>query len=203
MDKRIYLYPLWVRIWHLLNAICFLILIISGLSMQYASVEYPIIRFDLAVSMHNFAGVGLLFLYVFFVLSNIFTPNGRFYRIRLKGFTGRLRKQFHYYTNGMFSKQEPPFPVNPDRKFNPLQLVAYVSAMYLLIPVVLITGLALLFPETIIHNVLGWSGIQLTAILHSAIGFILSIFMVVHIYFCTMGKKPGSSFRSMVTGYHE
>ncbi len=203
MGKHLYLYPVWVRLWHLLNAISFLLLIISGLSMQYASVEYPAIRFDIAVSMHNFAGVALLFLYLIFVLSNIFTSNGRFYNIRLKGFPGRLRKQFHHYTFGMFRKEDPPFPVTRDRKFNPLQLIAYVSAMYVLLPLILVTGLALLFPETILMNVFGWSGIQLTALLHSAVGFVLSLFMIIHIYFCTMGKKPGSNFRSMINGYHE
>lgn len=185
-----------------MNALSFLTLIVTGLSMQYSSLKYPLIRFDIAVSLHNIAGVVLLVLYSFFVLGNIFTTNGRFYRIRLKGFFSRLKKQFHYYTLGMFKKEETPFPVNADRKFNPLQLVTYVVAMYILLPIILITGLALIFPEMIFENVFGRSGIQLTALLHSIIGFFLSLFMVIHIYFCTLGKTPAANFKSMINGYH-
>ena len=30
-----YLYPKWIRVWHVLNAMLFLIIIVTGLSMQY------------------------------------------------------------------------------------------------------------------------------------------------------------------------
>ena len=53
MSKKVYLYPVWIRIWHLANAILFLILILSGLCMQYSNPQYPVIRFDIAVAMHN------------------------------------------------------------------------------------------------------------------------------------------------------
>ncbi len=202
MSERLYLYPVWLRLWHVLNAISFLILILTGLSMQYASIKYPLIRFDIAVSMHNTAGIVLLGLYVFFILGNLFTPNGKFYRIQLRGFIGRLKKQFHYYTRGMFRKESAPFPINEKRKFNPLQLISYVGAMYILLPIILITGVALIFPEMIFENVFGRSGIQLTALAHAIAGFFLSLFMVIHIYFCTLGKTPSANFKSMWNGYH-
>lgn len=185
-----------------MNALSFLILIVTGLSMQYSSLKYPLIRFDIAVSLHNIAGVVLLVLYCYFVLGNLFTSNGKFYRIRLNGFFLRLKKQFHYYTFGMFKKETAPFPMSSERKFNPLQLATYVGAMYILLPIILITGLALIFPEMIFENVFGRSGIQLTALLHSIVGFFLSLFMVIHIYFCTLGKTPTSNFKSMINGYH-
>ncbi len=53
----VYLYPVWVRLWHLVNALLYLFLIITGLSMQYSNPEYPMIRFDIAVSMHNISGI--------------------------------------------------------------------------------------------------------------------------------------------------
>lgn len=202
MSERLYLYPIWVRLWHVMNALSFLILIITGLSMQYASIKYSIIRFDIAVSLHNIAGVILIILYAFFILGNLFTSNGKFYKIQFKGFFSRLKKQFHFYTRGMFKKEPTPFPVNEKRKFNPLQLVSYIGAMYILVPLILVTGLALMFPEMIFENVFGRSGIHMTALLHGIIGFFLSLFMLIHIYFCTLGKTPGSNFKSMMNGYH-
>ena len=53
MSERLYLYPIWIRLWHWTNAILCLVLIISGVSLQYSNPEYPIIRFDIAVTMSN------------------------------------------------------------------------------------------------------------------------------------------------------
>jgi len=60
-----------------------------------------------------------------------------------------------------------------------------------------------LFPELIIEKVFQSSGIFLTALLHTVIGFMLSMFLVIHVYFSTMGSSPVSNFKSMINGYHE
>ena len=64
MENKLYLYPGLIRIWHFLNAILIILLIISGLSMQYSDPLNPLFRFDLAVSMHNIAGFILIFDYL-------------------------------------------------------------------------------------------------------------------------------------------
>ena len=203
MSSKIYLYPVWVRLWHLLNALMIIVLILTGVSMQYSNPGAPFIRFDLAVSWHNIAGIILTFNYLIFIIGNIATPNGKFYRLKVKGLINRLMKQFQYYTFGVFKKQPAPFPVNEQRKFNPLQKIAYAFIMYLFMPLLFITGWALLFPETIWLNVFGVSGIFLTALLHIVMGFVISVFLLVHIYFCTFGAKATTSFLSMINGYHE
>lgn len=203
MSERLYLYPVWLRIWHWTNALMFLFLIITGLSLQYSDPGYPMIRFDIAVSIHNIAGIVLSISFFFFVISNTLTGNFRFYKYEKEGFGLRLMKQFRYYLFGIFQKESSPFPVTKDRKFNPLQKLSYLLAMYILMPVMIITGFALLIPEVNINNVFGFSGIHLTDLLHITSGFVLSIFMVVHIYFCTIGKSPISNFKSMFTGWHE
>jgi thiosulfate reductase cytochrome b subunit len=103
----------------------------------------------------------------------------------------------------MFKGEKHPFPVTIERKFNPLQKVTYVLAMYLAMPMLIISGLGLLFPEVTINRVFGVSGLILTDILHITMGFFLSIFMVIHIYTCTLGARPTSLFRGMITGFHE
>ncbi len=63
-----YLYPKWIRAWHLLNAVMFLILIITGISMQYTDKENAayVVGFAKAVKWHNFAAFVLDFkLYIF------------------------------------------------------------------------------------------------------------------------------------------
>lgn len=201
-DEKLYLYPLGIRIWHWTNALMFFALILTGISLQYSGPNFAIIRFDYAVRYHNIAGVVLSISFVFFVLYNRFTVNGKYYKVKRKGFYKRLNKQFQYYTFGVFKHESSPFPVSEKRKFNPMQKLSYILVMYLMMPVIIITGFALLFPEVNLTSFFGISGIYLTDLLHVTTGFVLSVFMVIHIYFCTFGKTIGSNFKSMFNGWH-
>ena len=203
MAEKIYLYPVWVRLWHAANAFLCILLILSGISMQYSNPDAPLIPFEAAVSMHNISGIILTLSYFFFFLGNLFTPNGRYYRMKLKGLARRLTLQARYYLFGVFRGEHAPFPVTRERKFNPLQQISYVFVMYIAFPLLFITGWALLFPEFIIRQLFNMSGIFLTAQLHIVMGFLVSLFLIIHIYVSTMGKTPSSNFKSMVNGWQE
>lgn len=202
-DHKIYLYPLWVRIWHGINALSIICLIATGISMQYSSIDYPIIRFDRAVLLHNIFGVLTAVNYVVFVVANLFTGNAKAYIFNVKGLIQRLVIQGNYYLFGYFKGDPKPFPISKEQKFNPLQKLAYTGTMYLFVPIVIITGFSLLFPETIFENVLGFSGIKITAITHASFGFLISVFLIIHLYVASVGKKPLKNFRSIVNGFHE
>ena len=202
-EEKIYLYQRWLRLWHALNALFCLFLIATGISMQFSNPKVPLIRFDIAVSIHNIFGILLTINYLLFFFGNIFTWNGRHYRISVDGFYHRLLSQFRYYTQGIFKGEHPPFPVNKELKFNPLQQFSYVIIMYIMIPIIVVTGLGLMYPDFIPTQLLGISGLHLTDLFHVIVGFIISIFMFIHIYFCTIGKTPVSNFKSIVDGYHE
>jgi thiosulfate reductase cytochrome b subunit len=199
-----YLYPKWLRAWHVLNAFLFLILIVTGLSMQYTDKENTgyIVGFSIAVKWHNFAAIILTINYILFVTGNLITKNGRYYRIDRQNFLSDLIIQLKYYSWGMFKGEKHPFPVTELRKFNPLQKVSYVLSMYIAVPLLIISGFGLLFPEITIKSFFGVSGLILTDILHITMGFFLSIFMIIHIYTCTLGAKPTSLFWGMISGYH-
>lgn len=203
MENKLYLYPGLIRIWHLLNALLIVLLIVSGLSMQYSDPLKPFLRFDLAVSIHNIAGFILIFNYLLFIIGNTISKNGRHYRIQLKGLAERLMIQFRYYTYGIFKNESAPFPVTKKMKFNPIQQVTYFMTMYVLMPLIFITGLPMLFSGAFIRQLLGSQAFFVTDIFHITIGFLLSIFLIIHLYFCTFGAKPTSNFKSIITGYHE
>jgi thiosulfate reductase cytochrome b subunit len=102
----------------------------------------------------------------------------------------------------MFKGEKHPFPVTEKNKFNPLQKISYILAMYVAVPLLIISGVGLLLPEITIKSLFGISGLILTDILHITMGFFLSIFMVIHIYTCTLGARPSSLFWGMISGYH-
>lgn len=200
--KKIYLYPLWLRIWHHVNAVLMLALILTGVSMQYSNPDYPLIRFDIAVSVHNISGILLTLSYFYFFLGILFTSIGRHYVMR-QGFIKAFYLQAKYYLFGIFRGEPHPFPVNAERKFNPIQQITYNVIQHAITPVTFVTGWALLYPETIILNVFGYSGIMLTSLLHVAAGFLISVFLIIHLYFITVGHSVTSNLKSMITGYHE
>jgi thiosulfate reductase cytochrome b subunit len=75
--------------------------------------------------------------------------------------------------------------------------------MHAITPFTFITGWALIFPETIVLNVFGYSGIMLTSLVHSIAGFFISIFLVIHLYVITIGPSTTTNLKSMIYGYHE
>jgi thiosulfate reductase cytochrome b subunit len=200
-NQPLYLYPVWIRLWHILNALLCLILIITGLSIQFSNPSITV-KFNVAVAIHNVAGVILSLNYLIFFLGNLFTINGTHYIIEVKGFFKRMKMQFHYYTVGVFHKKAAPFPVTTESKFNPLQQFSYVAIMYVILPLVIFSGIGLLYPEITVKSLLGISGLDYTDLLHLTCGFFVSLFMFIHIYFCTFGKTTWSDFISMITGYH-
>jgi thiosulfate reductase cytochrome b subunit len=203
-EERLYFYPVVIRLWHLINAVLCLLLILTGISMQFSNPQYPMIRFDVAVSIHNIAGILLIISYFIFILGNIITKNWRYYKIKPRGMFASLKLQFIYYTRGIFEKMETPFPLSAERKFNPLQLFTYLMIMVIVFPFLMITGIFMLYPEIFIPTkILGISALHLTDLLHITLGFIVSVFMFVHVYFCTIGRTPLSNFKGMITGYHE
>ncbi len=202
MEEKIYLYPVWVRVWHWLNALLFVSLLFTGLSMHYASVHSYLIPFNLSVEIHNICGIILIGNFLFFMFANRFTWNGKYYKISSKGYFRDLWKQMVYYSWGIFKKEDKPFPVNKDRKFNPLQQFSYIIALYVIIPLIIISGIGMLFPEITIPKIFGLSGLWLTDLLHQVMGYAITVFWIIHLYFCTIGGTCTSNFRSMVNGWH-
>lgn len=200
---RIYLYPKWIRLWHAINALTFLMLIVTGISLHYATGETSIIPFQVSIGIHNVCAIILSINYGVFVIGNMFMGNGTYYRKWRKNLWPKLWKQFHFYAIGIFKGDPHPFPITKKQKFNPLQKVSYVFAMYFGMPLLIVSGIALMFPEKISNTIFNISGLLFYDVLHIVVGFVLSIFLVIHLYTCTLGDKPGTLFKSMINGYHE
>ena len=201
--EKLYFYPVWLRIWHGFNALGILTLIITGISMQSSIESAQVIGFNFIINLHNIAGIIVTLSYFIFFAGNLFTPNGKFYIVKPKGFLKRPIRQAYYYAWGMFHDEKPPYPISEKRKFNPLQKYAYIIVMYMVVPVVIITGIALLFPEIIIDKIYTFSGVFVTAVFHSTMGFFVSIFLIVHLYIASIGKSPIENFKSIITGWHQ
>jgi thiosulfate reductase cytochrome b subunit len=201
-QQMIYHYPVYIRIWHLLNALFMLVLIVTGLSMQFSDPDGFTIPFWITIRMHNVSGICLTASYLIFLFGNHITGNRKHYRIQWKGLKQRLSRQLRHYFSGYFRGDPPPYPVTAETKFNPLQAITYALAMYVGMPLVVVTGWGLLFPEAVLDRLFGVNGLILTDLLHVIMGFLLSVFMIIHIYVTTIGMHPVKNLRSIITGWH-
>lgn len=97
MSERIYLLPVWLRLWHWTNALLILTLAVTGYSVHFADPKLSPVPFELAVSVHDVAGVSLVALYAFFVVANIVSGNWWQYVPKPPGILNRCLVQTRYY----------------------------------------------------------------------------------------------------------
>jgi len=107
---------------------------------------------------------------------------------------------FVYFIGNMITPNGKYYIIKPQGFLK--KPMIYIIVMYMAVPIVIITGIALLFPEIIIEKVYTFSGVFVTAILHSSMGFFISIFLVIHIYIASIGKSPLENFKSIINGWH-
>jgi thiosulfate reductase cytochrome b subunit len=200
--KKIFLYPFWLRFWHMLNALLCIILILSAVSLRYSSTGSLIFSKNFSIYAHNISGVLLSLLYIYYLIYTIATKNYKQYLIGFKGISRKLLVQFQYYTIGIFAKKENPFVPTEKRKFNYLQRISYFLIMFIFMPMIVISGVMLLFPEKAPDRVFGIGGILPVAILHSFGGFILVCFSLLHIYLATTGKTVGELTKAILSGWY-
>lgn len=195
IEKR-YLYTLPVRCWHWLNALCFAALIISGCALHWVSA-----KFSLWVDVHNIAGVSLCVIWLGFILVAI-CGNGHHFRVCWQGIVGRLIRQTRYYLYGIFRGEPHPEHASPASKFNILQQLGYIGVMFLLLPLLMVTGLLMMYPGYTPETLFALPGKQVVAWLHYALAAVMVAFIIVHLYLCSTGDTPGALIKGMLDGFH-
>ncbi|MBK1719596.1 cytochrome b/b6 domain-containing protein [Thiocystis violacea] len=199
--KALYLYPGWLRIWHWVNALLFILLMVSGASMHYAGTPW-LLAFETAVPIHNAAGILLTLGWIAFVIGNVRTDNGRYYRLRWRGLAGRLIEQSLYYARGIFRDAPHPFHVTAEAKFNTLQQLSYLGVMYGLMPLLILSGWSFLFSVYLPETLFGIGAVWVVAMTHLATSYALVLFVLVHLYIITTGETVLTNPLAMITGWH-
>ncbi len=209
-----FLYPVWVRLWHLVNAILILILIFTGITIYFPEKESSFFIIDLskATGLHKVSSIILIISYLGFLAGNVFTDNGKHYRIGEKSFLSSLFRQLRYYLYGKFKNEKNPFPVTLENKFNPLQKLSYIFIMYIALPLIImyialpliiLSGVGLMLPDNVIEKMFGAEGYFLLDIMHIIMATIISLFLIIHIYLGVIASKPTAGLRGIITGYVE
>jgi thiosulfate reductase cytochrome b subunit len=202
--NRIYVHPLPVRIWHWVNALGFVLLILTGLQIRYLDL-FHLVSFASAVSIHNAVGFVLMANYLVWLSFYLFTDKITVYHPELKPsryFRNTLR-QMQYYGYGIFKGEPNPHHVSAYRKFNPLQSTMYQIVMILLVPIQFYTGLLLWDVNRFAGSIGLLGGLRVVANVHVALFIFFTAFIFGHIYLGSLGHTTAAHFKAMVTGYEE
>ena len=201
---RIYVHPLPVRIWHWVNALGFVILIVTGLNIRYVDV-FHLTSFAVAVQVHNWTGFALIANYFVWLGFYLFTDKIVVYHPELdprKYFRDAIR-QAMYYGYGIFKGQPNPHHVSAYQKFNALQSTMYQIIMMVLVPVQFYTGLLLWDLERFAGSVELLGGVRVVATVHVLLFIFFFAFIFGHVYLSSLGHTASAHFKAMVTGYEE
>ena len=202
--EKVYLHPIPVRVWHWLNALGFVLLILTGFQLRYVDL-FSFMSFEGAVKLHNWVGFGVIanwFLWLFYYITSDKITN---YHPDLDAvsFFQRYFRQIEYYSHGIFTGEEKPHKVNPHDKFNAMQKLTYQFVMFITAPAMFITGL-MMWDVTRFQGMIEMvGGIRVVNTVHVLLFILFTFFIIIHAYMGVLGKKASSHYKEMITGYEE
>lgn len=206
LQERIYLTPTPVRVWHWLNAFGIVTLCLTGAEIRFPEYVSILGGYKAAVRLHNTAGVvvtlsyALWFIYYGFVarkLVRLYVPTVR----DLK--QGLVRQAFYYFYYFFRGTRPNPHHANPENKFNPLQKSAYAAVMFVLTPLVIVTGILIMNVAPLRAAVAVLGGLKVVTAAHWLLACAFCAFLIAHVYLATLGHTPFAHFKPMWTGWEE
>jgi thiosulfate reductase cytochrome b subunit len=190
--------PLWLRIWHGVQAFLFAGLISTGLSLHYAGSDWVLIPFPTAIKIHNVCGVLTAVFWVFFVARCLTSGHLTHYIPKEVHLVRSALSLLRYYSVGMFQGDEAP--LSAGLRNNQVQQVAYAAVMFIFMPLSVGSGVLLLFPILAPEHALGRPGLWPMAMIHLSMGYLLTLFVIVHIYLATTGETFFALSRGIIFG---
>lgn len=200
--KRVYMYSVYERLWHWLQTITIVGLLITGLIIHKPDI-FGIFSFKSVVLVHNILAAILGVNAALALFYHLASGEIRQFVPRPYGFFDQAITQTKYYLGGIFRGEDHPFEKTAEKKLNPLQQITYFGILNVLLPLQMITG-ALMWgvqqwPEA--ADALG--GLPFLAPFHSLIAWLFAAFIVLHVYLTTTGHKPLTGIKAMIDGWDE
>ncbi|MBE0577538.1 MAG: cytochrome b/b6 domain-containing protein [Desulfuromonadales bacterium] len=202
---RIYLQPTPVRIWHWLNALGIITLCVTAVQIRFPEHVHMFANYKTAILLHNAAGLvvtfsfTLWFIYYALVSRNMF----KVYVPSKDDLQYGILRQAKFYLLTYFLGWANPHHPTPENKFNPMQKSAYLAIMFLLVPLVSLTGLLLTNVSPMRDLVLLIGGLKILIAIHFLLACSLCAFLFTHVYLATLGKTPMAYIKPMWTGWEE
>ena len=203
-DSELYINPLPVRIWHWLNALGFVVLILTGTNIRYSHM-FNVMSFETAIKTHNWVAFAVIANYFIWLVFYLFSDRITVYHpeLNFRKFFDKAFKQIMYYGYGIFRGAKSPHKVVPYDKFNPMQSITYQIVMLLVVPAQFITGLMMWDIKRFEGMIELLGGLEVINTVHVLIYIFFISFTMIHAYMGALGHTPATHFREMFTGFEE
>lgn len=199
--ERVRLYEPYERIWHWVQAVAVLLLLLTGLEIRD---HVRLFGFEASVRIHNALGFFLLFnafLGLFYFLTSGAIKQ---YVSEPRDFATMAVQQVTYYMRGIFRGDPHPVERTAKARMNPLQKLVYLVILNLLLPWQVFTGLAIWGLERWPHLEEAIGGLPLLLPLHALGAWLFAAFIIMHVYLTTTsGRQPLDGIKAMITGWEE
>lgn len=149
--------PLWIRILHWIIAVLFLLLIITGITQHFATVQFSIMDYSIATTLHEVGGITLSIVYGVFLLGIFITGYWRKFLPRTRTLWQLVWQQSQFYGR------------NP-------------TTVFVVVPILVITGLLYYFPDYAPTTVFNFDGLWTVAMAHYVIGVLATGYTIGHIF---------------------
>ena len=201
----IYLQPTPVRIWHWLNALGIITLCITGAQIRFPEYVALLGSYRSVILLHNAAGlvVAISFSIWFFYYKLVARTMDKIYIPKGDDLGRGLFRQSLFYFYKYFRGEPNPHHATPNDKFNPLQKSAYLAIMFVMMPLVSLTGILLMNVSPMRELVLLIGGLKILVGLHFLLACSLCAFLFTHVYLATLGQTPMAYIKPMWTGWEE
>ncbi len=203
--EQVYLTPTPVRIWHWLNALGIVTLCVTGIQIRFPEYANIFGTYKAAIRLHDIAGitVSISFLLWIFYYLVVARNIAKVYVPTLADIKSGLFQQAFFYFFNYFLGKDNPHTATPDNKFNAIQKVTYFMTMFLLIPLVVVSGLLLMNIAPLRAWIIAIGGIKFLVDAHYLLACSFFAFLCVHVYMATLGHTPFAHFRQMWTGWEK
>jgi thiosulfate reductase cytochrome b subunit len=200
--NRVYMYSVYQRIWHWIQAAIIVLLILTGLEIHLPD-SVRLLGFALAVRTHNIAAAILLANAFLGFIYYLVTGEIRQLLPQTRNLLQDLWVQVRYYTSGIFKGAPHPFVKLPESRLNPLQRITYVMVLNVLLPLQAVTGVMIWGAQYWGAVAERWGGLRTLAAVHSLGAWLFCAFLILHLYLITTGRTPAANLQAMVTGWDE
>ena len=195
---RIYLYSRFLRLYHWLQALLVIALLLTGFEVHGT---IAVSGFERAATYHGIAAWSLLGLWAFAWFWHVTTGEWKQY---IPSPIDRVVAMLRYYGVGIFRGEPHLFHKDRWQRHNPLQRMAYLSLHVVIGPLIWLSGLAYIFYPYWQAEPMAGMTLTPVALLHTLGAFLMLAFLCVHLYLAlTTSERPFGFLKGMITGYEE
>lgn len=200
--RELYMYSVYERLWHWLQTVAILLLIVTGLIIHKPD-KFGAFSFAYMVQVHNILAAILVINAFLSLFYHLVSGEIKQYLPRPRGFFDQAIEQSLYYVRGIFRGDPHPFEKVPERKLNPLQQVTYFGILNVLLPLQILTGILMWGAQRWPDIAARLGGLLFLAPFHTLIAWLFATFIVMHVYLTTTGHTPLAGIKSMMLGWDE